>query len=178
MEKIYIRRVTLFRKKKGKIKNFITGMVGGVKVFSQCKQDVISIQSLEFCVNKIRASTTGRIQCEVLTTLPFFGYWIKKFLGQQLQISDHNSVQQLFRLPSENLQHRWTNNLRKNLNKLHCGRGYCLPRSVLKFFLSCWTNDVEDFPKALTDVRGATGMRPQGAKLFHVHGVFFAKIEK
>ena len=29
---------------------------------------------------------TGRIQCEVLTTLPFCFSWIKKFLGQQLKI--------------------------------------------------------------------------------------------
>ena len=29
---------------------------------------------------------TGRIQCEVLTTLPFYFSWIKKFLGQQSKI--------------------------------------------------------------------------------------------
>ena len=29
---------------------------------------------------------TGRIQCEVLTTLPFCFSWIKKFLGQQSKI--------------------------------------------------------------------------------------------
>ena len=29
---------------------------------------------------------TGRIQCEVLTTLPFCFSWIKTFLGQQLKI--------------------------------------------------------------------------------------------
>ena len=30
--------------------------------------------------------TTRRIQCEVLTTLPFCCSWIKKFLGQQSKI--------------------------------------------------------------------------------------------
>ena len=29
---------------------------------------------------------TGRIQCKVLTTLPFYFSWIEKFLGQQLKI--------------------------------------------------------------------------------------------
>ena len=43
----------------------------------------------------------------------------------------------------ENLQHRWSNNLRKNLNKLHCATGYWLPCSLFKFFLKlldqwCW----------------------------------------
>ena len=72
-------------------------------------------------------SDTGRIQCEVLTTLPFCFSCIKKFLGQQ----------------SENLQHRRSNDLRKNLNKLHCATGYWLPYSFFKFFLKlldqqCW----------------------------------------
>ena len=43
----------------------------------------------------------------------------------------------------ENLQHRWSNNLRKNLNKLCCATGYWLPCSLFKFFLKfldqqCW----------------------------------------
>ena len=43
----------------------------------------------------------------------------------------------------ENLQHHWSNNLRKNLNKLHCATGYWLPCSLFKFFLKlldqwCW----------------------------------------
>ena len=86
---------------------------------------------------------TGRIQCEVLTTLPFCISWIKKFLGQQSKIWVDNSVEKFFRQPSENLQHRWSNNLRKNLNKLHCATGYWLPSSLSKFFLKlldqrCW----------------------------------------
>ena len=40
---------------------------------------------------------TGRIQCEVLTTLPILSSWIKKFLGQQLKIWVDNSVEKLFR---------------------------------------------------------------------------------
>ena len=40
---------------------------------------------------------TGRIQCEVLTTLPFWFSWIKKFLGQQSKICVDNSVEKLFR---------------------------------------------------------------------------------
>ena len=43
------------------------------------------------------AVTTGRIQCEVLTTLPFCFSWIKKCLGQQSKIWDDSSVQKLFR---------------------------------------------------------------------------------
>ena len=40
-------------------------------------------------------------------------------------------------------QHHWSNNLRKNLNKLHCTTGYWLPHSLFKFFLKlfdqwCW----------------------------------------
>ena len=39
--------------------------------------------------------------------------------------------------------HFWSNNLRKNLNKLHCAKGYWLPISLFKFFLKlldqqCW----------------------------------------
>ena len=34
----------------------------------------------------VRTSFTGRIQCEVLTTLPFCFSWIKKFLGQQSKL--------------------------------------------------------------------------------------------
>ena len=78
---------------------------------------------------------TGRIQCEVLTTLPIFSSWIKKFLGQQSKIWVDNSVEKLFRWPSENLQHHWSNNLRKNLNKL-CGSQYPVAQcSLFKFFL-------------------------------------------
>ena len=40
---------------------------------------------------------TGRIQCEVLTTLPILSSWIKKFLGQQSKIWVDNSVEKLFR---------------------------------------------------------------------------------
>ena len=38
-------------------------------------------ESLVICI-----LTTGRIQCEVLNTLPFCFSWIKKFLGQQSKI--------------------------------------------------------------------------------------------
>ena len=41
--------------------------------------------------------STGRIQCEVLTTLPILSSWIKKFLGQQSKIWVDNSVEKLFR---------------------------------------------------------------------------------
>ena len=37
-------------------------------------------------MTNILTLTTGRIQCEVLTTLPFCFSWIKKFLGQQSKI--------------------------------------------------------------------------------------------
>ena len=40
---------------------------------------------------------TGRIQCAVLTTVPFCFSWIKKFLGQQSKIWVDNSVEKLFR---------------------------------------------------------------------------------
>ena len=40
---------------------------------------------------------TGRIQCEVLTTLPILSSWIEKFLGQQSKIWDDSSVEKLFR---------------------------------------------------------------------------------
>ena len=78
-------------------------------------------------------TNTGRMQCDVLTTLPFCFSWIKKFLGQQSKIWDDSSVEKLFRQPLENLQHRWSNNLRKNLNKLCCATGYWLPHSLFKF---------------------------------------------
>ena len=35
---------------------------------------------------ELHCRCTGRIQCEVLTTLPFCFSWIKKFLGQQSKI--------------------------------------------------------------------------------------------
>ena len=38
----------------------------------------------------------GRIQCEVLTTLPFCFSRIKKFLGQQLKIWDDSLVEKSF----------------------------------------------------------------------------------
>ena len=44
-----------------------------------------------------RTNSTGRIQCEVLTTLPFCFSWIKKFLGQQSKIWDDSSAEKLFR---------------------------------------------------------------------------------
>ena len=40
---------------------------------------------------------TGRIQCEVLTRLPFCFSLIKKFLGQQSKIWDDSSVEKLFK---------------------------------------------------------------------------------
>ena len=94
-------------------------------------------------ISVLHSIYTGRIQCEVLTTLPFCFSWIKKFLGQQSKIWDDSSVEKLLGYPSENLQHRWSNNLRKNLNKLHCSTGYWLLRSLFKFFLKfldqwCW----------------------------------------
>ena len=47
----------------------------------------------------------------------------------------------------ENLQHCWSKNLRKNLNKLS-GSRYPVTKFLWTiFFLSFWTNDVEDFPK-------------------------------
>ena len=79
--------------------------------------------------------STGRIQFEVLTTLPILSSWIKKFLGQQSKIWDDSLVEKLFRQPSENLQHRWSNNLRKNLNKLHGSQYPVTQYSLFKFFL-------------------------------------------
>ena len=78
---------------------------------------------------------TGRIQCEVLTTLPILFSWIKIFLGQQSKIWDDNSVEKLLRWPLENLWHRWSKTLRENLNKLICAIGYWLAISLLTFFL-------------------------------------------
>ena len=45
----------------------------------------------------IMTLNTGRIQYEVLTTLPFCFSWIKKFLGQQSKIWVDNLVEKLFR---------------------------------------------------------------------------------
>ena len=61
---------------------------------------------------------TGVIQCEVLTTLPILFSWIKKFLWQQSEIWDDNSVEKLLGHPSEYLSHHWSKTLRKNVNKL------------------------------------------------------------
>ena len=94
-------------------------------------------------INMHETSNTGRIQCEVLTTLPILSSWIKKFLGQQSKIWDDNSVEKLFKQPWENLQHHWSNNLRKNINEL-CGSQYPVAQcSLFKFFLKlldqwCW----------------------------------------
>ena len=53
--------------------------------------DICKVNSINLCFG------TGRIQCEVLTTLPFCFSWIKKFQGQQSKIWDDNSVEKLFR---------------------------------------------------------------------------------
>ena len=87
--------------------------------------------------------STGRIQCEVLTTLPILSSWIKKFLGQQSKIWVNNSVEKLFRKLLENLQHHWSNNLRKNLNKVHGSQYPVAQCTLFKFFLKlldqrCW----------------------------------------
>ena len=50
-----------------------------------------------FQANQESSSNTGRIQCEVMTTLPILSSWIKKFLGQQSKIWVDNSVEKLFR---------------------------------------------------------------------------------
>ena len=70
------------------------------------KLDII----IEFCLNSlflislvaerntmVSFLSTGRIQCEVLTTLPILSSWIKKFPGQQSKIWVDNSVEKLFR---------------------------------------------------------------------------------
>ena len=70
-------------------------------------------RKLSDLTEEVQDETTGRIQCEVLTTLPFCFSWIKKFPGQQSKIWVDNST--------------W----------------YWLPCSLFKFFLKlfnqrCW----------------------------------------
>ena len=86
---------------------------------------------------------TSRIQCEVLTALPFCFSWIKKFLGQQIENLrwqlGGEIIQVTFRKSSTSLVQQ----LKKNLNKLYCATGCWLPHSLFKFFLKlldqwCW----------------------------------------
>ena len=86
---------------------------------------------------------TGRIQCEVLTTLPILSSWIKKFLGQQSQNLRWQLGGESIQVTFGNLQHRWSKNLRKNLNKLHGSQYPVAQYSFFKFFLKlfdqwCW----------------------------------------
>ena len=50
------------------------------------------IDQIQIWMGKTCSYGTGRIQCEVLTTLPFCFSWIKKFLGQQWKIWDDSLV--------------------------------------------------------------------------------------
>ena len=69
-----------------------------VRIFiSLHKEDYLWCQAELDILMKNSSIFTGRIQCEVLTTLPFCFSWIKKFLGQQLKIWDDSLVEKLFR---------------------------------------------------------------------------------
>ena len=61
------------------------------------EQPVCHFNNKTFYPDYMLTFHTGRIQCEVLTTLPILSSWIKKFLGQQSKIWDESSVEKLFR---------------------------------------------------------------------------------